>query len=126
VDVRLGSPISAAGLLGVVDRHLPDVPRQRVGQLPGGVRDAEDGVSERGALARSGEVRGEDGRQAIDYDLLRRSDGRGDVRRLGRHHAGAGDGGDLGRDSEWPGGSRRVLRFCALTAKPIQDNHLVR
>jgi hypothetical protein len=36
VDVRLGSPIAAAGLLGVVDRHLPDVPREREGQLPGG------------------------------------------------------------------------------------------
>ena len=66
VDVRLGSPIAAAGLLGVVDRHLPDVPREREGQLPGGVGDAEDGVGERGALARSAEVGAEDGRQAID------------------------------------------------------------
>ena len=47
MDVGLGPPVAAAPFLGVVDRHLPHVPRQRERQFPSGVRDAEEGVSER-------------------------------------------------------------------------------
>jgi hypothetical protein len=50
----------------VVDRHLPDVPRERVRQLPAGVRDPEEGVGERSPVVRAPVVGGEDGRQAAD------------------------------------------------------------
>ena len=53
MNVGLGPPVATAPFLGVVDRHLPDVARDRERQFPSGVRDAEDGVGERGPLVRS-------------------------------------------------------------------------
>lgn len=67
VDVVLGPPVAAAPFLGVVDRHLSHVPRERERQFPSGVCNAEDGVGDRGPLMRSPVVVGDDRRQLVDH-----------------------------------------------------------
>src|SRR5688572_10780399 len=66
VDVDLGATVPTAGLLGVVDRHLSDVARERIREFSCWIGDAEDGVRERHALVRSGEVCSDDRRETID------------------------------------------------------------
>src|SRR5262245_35349362 len=67
VDVRFGSPVAAAIVLPVVDRALTDVPWPCDRQLAARVRDAKDGVGDRGSLMRPAVKRREHGRQFVDH-----------------------------------------------------------
>lgn len=67
MNVGFGSPVPAAPPLTVMDRHLPNVPRQRDRQLPAGVGDTEQRVRERDTLVRAAVVGREERREAVDH-----------------------------------------------------------